>query len=231
MRTSRGNRYTRGVRRRSRPITSTRLRLPVALAAGALSGTVVAQFSLPFGVLSGWVTGAVVIDVWLWATIWHLDAAGTRSHVKEEDPGRRLAGVVSVVCSLASLGAIGYLLLNRAPTTRMVVMQAVLCVVSVAVAWFTVHTMFTLRYAHLYYSEPEGGIEFHQREPPQYSDFAYVSFTVGMSYAISDTDVGKGDIRRMALVQALISYLLGAVVIGATINLLVSLPGSGGGGG
>lgn len=222
-------RYTRDVRRRSRPITSTRIRLPVGLAAGLVSGGVITiLFTLPFGVLSGWLTGALVVDVWLWATIWRLDAAGTRSHVKEEDPGRRIAGVISVMCSLASLGAIGYLLLRRAPTERLVVIQAVLCVVSVALAWVTVHTVFTVRYAHLYYSEPEGGIEFHQREPPRYSDFAYVAFTVGMSYAISDTDVGKSEIRRQALVHALISYLLGAVVIGATINLIVSLPGSGG---
>jgi uncharacterized membrane protein len=218
--------YTRRVRRRSRRITSTRIRLPVGLAAGLVAGTVVGlRFSAPFGVLSGWLTGALVIDVWLWATIWHLNAAGTRSHVKEEDPGRRIGGVIAILCSLASLGAIGYLLLQRAPTARLVVIQAALSVAAVAIAWFTVHTVFTVRYAHLYYSEPEGGIEFHQRQPPQYSDFAYVAFTVGMSYAISDTDVGKPEIRRTALVQALISYLLGAVVIGATINLLVSLPG------
>lgn len=218
-------------RRRSRPIHSTRFRLPVGLVAGFLVGGIVGHSSLPFGLLAGWLTGALVVDAWTWAMIWHLDAAATRSHVKEDDPGRRLAGVILVLCSVASVAAIGYLLLQRAPSTRLVVTQAVLCVVSIVLAWVTVPTMFTLRYAHLYYSEPEGGIDFHQREPPRYSDFAYVSFTVGMSYAISDTDVGKGEIRRLALVQALISYLLGAVVIGATINLLVSLPGSGAVGG
>lgn len=192
-------------------------------------GGIVARLSLPFGLLAGWLTAAAVIDVWTWGMVWHLDAAGTRSHVMEDDPGRRTAGVILVLCSMASLGAIGYLLLQRAPSTRLVVIQAALCVVSVLMAWITVHTMFALRYAHLYYTEPEGGIDFHQQEPPRYSDFAYVSFTVGMSYAISDTDVGKSEIRRLALVQALLSYLLGAVVIGATINLLVSLPGSGGG--
>jgi uncharacterized membrane protein len=214
------------VRRRSRAITSARVRLPVGLVVGLIAGTIVsARFSAPFGLLSGWLTGALVVDVWLWATIWHLDAGATRSHVKEEDPGRRTAGVIAVICSLASVGAIGYLLLQRASNTRLVVIQAALCVVAIVVAWFTVHTVFTVRYAHVYYTEPEGGFDFHQRQPPRYSDFAYVAFTVGMSYAISDTDVGKPEIRREALVHALISYLLGAVVLGATINLLVSLPG------
>lgn len=211
-------------------MTSTRLRLPVGLVVGLVVGTAVSvRFSAPFGLLAGWLAGALLVDVWLWATIWHLDARATRSHVKEEDPGRRTAGVIALFCSLASVGAIGYLLLQRAPTTRLVVIQAALCVVAIVVAWFTVHTVFTVRYAHVYYSEPEGGFDFHQHQPPRYSDFAYVAFTVGMSYAISDTDVGKPEIRREALVHALISYLLGAVVLGATINLLVSLPGSGGG--
>jgi uncharacterized membrane protein len=207
-------------------MTSTRLRLPVGLAAGLIVGTAVSnRFSLPFGLLAGWLAGALLVDVWLWATIWPLDARATRSHVKEEDPGRRVGSFVGLFCSVASVGAIGYLLLQRAPTTRLVVIQAALCVISVVVAWITVHTIFTVRYAHIYYSEPDGGFDFHQHQPPRYSDFAYVAFTVGMSYAISDTDVGKSEIRRLVLLHALISYLLGAVVLGATINLLVSLPG------
>lgn len=207
-------------------MTSTRLRVPIGAAVGLIVGTAVSlRFSPPFGLLSGWIVGALVVDVWVWSTIWPLDARGTRSHVKEEDPGRRVGGVIGVFCSLASLGAVANLLLQRAPTTRLVVAQAALCVISVAMAWITVHTVFTVRYAHVYYTEPEGGIEFHQREPPRYSDFAYAAFTVGMSYAISDTDVGKPEIRREVLAHALISYLLGAVVLGATINLLVSLPG------
>jgi uncharacterized membrane protein len=221
-----GNQETRGGRRRSRAIRSTRLRLPVAVAAGLVAGIGIgSRFSLPFALLSGWVTGAVVADIWIWAMIWPLDARGTRSHVTEEDPGRRVAGLIAVLCSVASLGAIVFLLVQRAPNTRLISIEAGLCLLSVLVAWFTVPTVFTVRYAHLYYSAPVGGIEFHQSEPPRYSDFAYVAFTVGLSYAISDTDVGKSVIRRLALVQALISYLLGAVVIGATINLLVSLPG------
>ncbi|MBO0701563.1 MAG: DUF1345 domain-containing protein [Candidatus Dormibacteraeota bacterium] len=215
---------TRPARRRPRPGTSTKVGLPVGLVAGVIVALVVAHYSGAFALLAGWLTGALVVNAWTWALVWRLDAAGTRAHVQEDDPGRRLAGLIVVLCSIASLGAVGYLLLQRAASPRLVVIQAVLCVVSVVMAWVTVHTMFTLRYAHFYYSDPEGGFDFHQREPPQYSDFAYVAFTVGMSYAISDTDVGKAEIRRNALVHALISYLLGAVVIGATINLLVSLP-------
>lgn len=215
------------LRRRSHPLTAARYRLPLALAAGLAASAIVALggFGAAIGVLSGWLVSALVVNVWIWATIWRLDEAGTRAHVAEDDPGRRLGEVISVVCSVASLGAIGNLLLHRAPTVGLEVIQAALCVASVFAAWGTVHTVFTVRYAHLYYEDPEGGIDFNQETHPRYTDFAYFAFTVGMSYAVSDTNVGQSAIRRLVLQQALLSYLLGVVVIGATINLLVSLPG------
>lgn len=216
----------RPVGRRFHPITTARYRLPVALAAGAVAGVIVGlRFSVAFGVLSGWLVSALFINVWTWATIWRLDEAGTRAHVAQDDPGRRIGGAMSLLCSVASLGAIGYLLVQRQPTPALVIVTAALCVAAVALSWITVHTVFTVRYAHLYYEDPEGGIDFNQDAPPQYSDFAYFAFTIGMSYAVSDTNVGQTGIRRLAMQQALLSYLLGVVVIGATINLLVSLPG------
>lgn len=223
----RRSRYTRGVRWRREGATSAHLRLPVGAAAAVVAGVLVAHYSLAFGLLAAWLAGAAVIDIWTWAMVWRLDPGDTRAHAKEDDPGRRVTDVIMVLSSLASLGAIAYLLLQHAGSGRLVAIRAGLCVVSVLLSWITVHTMFTLRYAHVYYSEPDGGINFNQPEPPQYSDFAYFAFTIGMSYAVSDTNVGKPAIRRLALQQALLSYLLGAIVIGATINLLVSLPGSG----
>jgi uncharacterized membrane protein len=102
------------------------------------------------------------------------------------------------------------------------VVVAAVAVLSVVSSWAAVHTLLALGYARIYNGEPEGGIDFHQSEPPQYSDFAYVAFTVGMSYAISDTDVGSSAIRRLALGHAL-SYLFGTVTLAALINLVAGL--------
>ena len=96
---------------------------------------------------------------------------------------------------------------------------------TVAASWAAVHTLYTLRYAHLYYSGEPGGIEFHGDDadggaPPDYRDFAYVAFTVGMTYQVSDTDITGRPIRRTVLSQALVSYLFGTVIIATTINIV-----------
>jgi uncharacterized membrane protein len=86
-----------------------------------------------------------------------------------------------------------------------------------------VQTVFTSRYARLYYSHPAGGIDFNQEAPPRYSDFAYLAFTVGMTFQVSDTDLQTSAVRATALRHALLSYLLGAVILATTINLISGL--------
>lgn len=96
-------------------------------------------------------------------------------------------------------------------------------VLSVVLAWATIHSIFTLRYAATYYSKPGGGVDYNQKEDPRYSDFAYLAFTLGMTFQVSDTDLTTGTIRRLALRQALLSYLFGAVIVGLVINVVGSL--------
>ena len=104
-------------------------------------------------------------------------------------------------------------------------MRTVLIVTTIAtvlVSWMVVNTIFTLHYAHLYYTS-SGGVEFPNEEPPDYRDFAYLSFTIGMTYQVSDTALVSRPIRRTALRHALISYVFGVAVIATTINVLADL--------
>jgi uncharacterized membrane protein len=80
-----------------------------------------------------------------------------------------------------------------------------------------------LRYARLYYTGADGGISFNEDDPPAYSDFAYLAFTIGMTFQVSDTNIEDKTIRRTALRQALISYLFGAVLVAMTVNVGASL--------
>ena len=108
--------------------------------------------------------------------------------------------------AVASLTAVGVVLFGaggEAGAAKYV--QAGLALASVFVTWTLVHTVFTLTYARLYYSERPGGIDFNESEPPQYSDFAYLAFTVGMTFQVSDTDIRTKRIRRAVLRQAWIS--------------------------
>ena len=178
--------------------------------------------------LIGWDLTAVTFTVWVWLTICPMDAAGTRADALREDPTRASTDVLILSASLFSLAAVGVVLVlaNSAQGWARAILAG-LAIISVALSWLMVHTLFTLRYAFLYYTaKPEGGIDFNQDEPPRYTDFAYLALTLGMTFQVSDTDLKTSVIRVTALRQALISYLFGAVILATTINLIAGLGGA-----
>jgi uncharacterized membrane protein len=154
----------------------------------------------------------------MWITLWPMDALETAQHAVREDPGRALADLLVVLAAVASLIAVGLLVISGTGHS-----QAGLSVGSIALAWASVHTMFATRYARLYYAGPDGGIDFNQPDPPQYSDFAYLAFTIGMTFQVSDTNLRSKEIRATALRHALLSYLFGTVIIAFMINLVAGL--------
>jgi uncharacterized membrane protein len=97
-----------------------------------------------------------------------------------------------------------------------------LAVLAVALSWAVVHSVFTLRYAHVYYSGG-GGIDFNEDADPDYRDFAYLALTIGMTFQVSDTDLTTKEIRRTATRHALLAYLFGAVIVAMAINVVASL--------
>ena len=98
-----------------------------------------------------------------------------------------------------------------------------LSVASIVLAWSTVHTVYTLRYAHLYYRVKDGGVDFNDSASPCYVDFAYLALTVGMTFQVSDTDLQTTAFRHLALRHALLSYFFGVLIIATTINLIAGL--------
>jgi uncharacterized membrane protein len=191
------------------------LGVAVALAVG---NTVGWRFAL-----AGWVVTAGVYVVWTQLILRGMDAEQTRRWVTREDPTRWVADVVIMSASVASLGGVGYVVAAGSHTGARAIAAAVLGILTVAASWFAVHTLFTVHYARLYYSGEPGGINFHDPDPPRFRDFAYVAFTVGMTFQVSDTEIGLTSIRATVLRHALLSYLLGAVVLAVTINLIAGL--------
>jgi len=128
----------------------------------------------------------------------------------------------------AAIGSLGAVLMSLVKaSSEHGVAKALLtavAVVSVFLSWAVVHLTFTLRYARLFFTEPQGGINFHEdKRDATYADFAYVAFTIGMTYQVSDTDLSKRQIRAAALRHALLSYLFGTVIIAMTINVIAGL--------
>lgn len=200
------------------------MRVATGVMLGVLAGVVTALIGSPrFAALVGWDVTAVVFTAWTWAQIWRFDASDTASHATREDPARNVAHLLILGAAVASLVGIAFLLLAAPQGQRYQLEAACVAVGSVVLSWFVVHTLFALGYARLYYSEPVGGIDFNQKELPRYSDFAYVAHTVGMSFAISDTNLESSDMRAMALGHALLSYVFGSVVVASVVNLIAGL--------
>jgi uncharacterized membrane protein len=172
---------------------------------------------------AGWVVTASVYVVWTRLILGGMDADQTREYATREDPTRVVADVVIVSASVASLGGVGYVVAAGSHTDAGALEAAIVGILTVAASWFAVHTLFTAHYARLYYSDEPGGINFHDPEPPRFRDFAYVAFTVGMTFQVSDTEIGLTSIRATVLRHAMLSYLLGAVVLAVTVNLIAGL--------
>ena len=125
--------------------------------------------------------------------------------------------------AIASLAATGLFLSGGSSGGSGKDVVAALSVSSVALAWATVHTVFAARYARLYYVDSRKGIDFNHHADPRYRDFAYLAFTVGMTFQVSDTNITRQELRDVILRHMLLSYLLGAIVVATTINLVAGL--------
>jgi uncharacterized membrane protein len=170
-----------------------------------------------------WDTAAAVFCAWVWLAVPGADASTTQRLATREDDSRAAADLVLVAASVASLLGVGLVLLEAAGESGAArVLTTSTAVATVALSWLAVHTVFTLRYAHLYYLDG-GGINFHSDQAPDYGDFAYVAFTLGMTYQVSDSDLTSKRIRSTALRHALVSYVLGIAVIAITINVVAGL--------
>ncbi|MBS1695103.1 MAG: DUF1345 domain-containing protein [Actinobacteria bacterium] len=173
-----------------------------------------------FSLLVGWDVLALTFMVWTWVIVWRFDPGQTASHAEYEEPGRKTVFALILGGALASLVGVGLLLANSRPDKLEHVVPWV-AVCSVLVSWFAVHTLYALTYAKIYFKEkPVGGIDFNSDEDPRYSDFLYVAYAVGMSFAISDTNLTSSTMRRAALGHGLLSYLFGSVIVATVVNLI-----------
>jgi uncharacterized membrane protein len=197
----------------------------------AAAGTVAAALALiglgwKVAVPLGWDVGAVVFLVSAWLVILRADGTLTQLHATREDETRNIAGLLLLGASVASLLAVGFTLGEagrRQGGTRLLYIVGAL--LTIVLAWAVVNTVFTLRYADLHYRVPIG-VDFNQLSPADladYRDFAYLAFTIGMCYQVSDTNLRDRHIRRVVLVHSIISYLFGVTIIAASINLVAGL--------
>jgi uncharacterized membrane protein len=203
-----------------------RSRVLMAVATGAVVAFVVAWFApWQLTVLVGWDVVAVSIVGTVWLAIGPFTPDETRDFAQREDSTRAQTHFLLLGASLVSLVGVvlAFLKANNGTHQNEIWLEGT-GIATIASSWLLVHTVFMLRYAHLYYSPPIGGIDFKMRpEEPDYVDFAYTAFTIGMTFQVSDTDITSHTMRRQVLRHALVSFLFGAVILATTVNVIAGL--------
>jgi uncharacterized membrane protein len=183
--------------------------------------------------------GALTLLGFFWLKFLHDDPQRTKARAALDDPGKNVialvvlgAVAVGMVAAIAIIGH-GPQVKNEAEKWE----AYVLGVAAIALGWFLVHTIYTFRYAHLYWYDDDGdgtacgGIKFPGTEEPSDWDFAYFAFCIGTSFAVSDPQVTETRVRRDVIAHSVISFAYNSVIVGMVINLFAGIFAAGSGGG
>jgi uncharacterized membrane protein len=204
----------------------------VGLCTYAILGFALSSDGWAVRVLFGWNAGAILLLILAWSIIWQCDAGTTHRRAAAEDPGRKLVWAIILGASTFGLFAATYVL-RRAKSLApgYEALLVILCLAGVVSAWCLTHTAYTLRYAHLYYRDDDDdgdhdrGLLFPCKQPPDYYDFAYFAFTVGMCFQVSDVTITSKPIRRTVLVHSVLSFAYNTAILALALNLIAGLLG------
>jgi uncharacterized membrane protein len=149
---------------------------------------------------------------------------------KQEDAGRIVVFFIVLVAILGSLMGVLLLLQNKGNWLLGKGLETLVYLTGVACSWVLLHIMFAYRYALLYYGDhpldPDThtvGLQIPNELWPDYLDFCYFSFVIGMTFQVSDIEISSRLIRRVALVHGMLSFLFNTVIVALTINVVVDL--------
>ncbi|WP_295527867.1 DUF1345 domain-containing protein [uncultured Pseudacidovorax sp.] len=197
---------------------------------GGLAGVAVAGLCIAGGMaarpagLLGWCAAVAAYLGW---AVWQariFDAAQVKARARSLDPpGPIILAIVSAAI-LSSVIAIG-LLLQQVKQLGGVERGAhiVLGMVALAGSWLMIHTVYAFHYAHRYYRDDgtpdEGGLDFPGKADPDYADFMYYAFVVGMTSQVSDVQVTTREMRRLTLMHSVLSFGFNMVVLALSINV------------
>ncbi len=162
-----------------------------------------------------------------WIIILNNTAAEVKKFAADEDSSKVLIFIFVICGALFSLLAVIILLLSVKKNSSEFSLHALLSIIAVVFSWFLIHTVFTLHYAHLFYLNLQNGqtkaLCFPGAEEPDYTDFAYFSFTIGMTFQVSDVEIVSKKIRKLVLLQGILSFAFNTAIIALSINLISSL--------
>ncbi len=178
-------------------------------------------------IMIGWNTFSVCMIVMSWVSFFITNSKQIREQAKVQDPSRTIIFIIIIISTLASFLAVLLLILSKGDQDEGSSWRIVIAISGMLLSWILIHTTFTLRYAHIYYGDHEtkpdthaGGLEFPGDSKPEYLDFAYYSFVLGMTFQVSDVQITSKRFRSLAMLHGLLSFGFNTIMIALTINLI-----------
>ena len=207
-------------------------RVMISLVAGVVTFLLVyPTVSLPSALLFAWMGFALFAIILMWITILSSHPREVQKIAKLQDSSRSMISAIVIIASVFSLLAVYFLLKSAKGHSQNVNDHILLSITAVFISWWLVHTIFTFRYAHMYYDithddgtpRPGGGLDFPEDEHPDYMDFVYFAFVIGMTFQVSDIEISAKAIRRLAWLHGLISFIFNTTIVALGINVISGL--------
>ena len=185
---------------------------------------------IPFRIILSWNTFSFSMIILGWLLFFSTTSEDLCTVVEKQDDGlKTIFFIVIIAVCLSILGTLIFVTLKNEYSSNKII-QFIILLSPVFLSWFLLHTMFTIRYAHLYHDHNTlntgsnvGGIEFPTKTKPDYLDFAYFSFVIGMTFQVSDITISSQTIRRFVLVHSLISFFFNTIIVALSISILSNL--------
>jgi len=196
--------------------------------------TYIATYSLNTGIsnriIIGWDVFAIVMIILSWLLFFNTNAQQQHEIVKRQDENIRVifAIVLSAIC--ISLAAALLLIVNTEESAFDKDLRTAITIGAITTSWILLHTIFTIRYAHLFHNYKDvktgakgGGIDFPNPDLPDYIDFAYFSFVIGMTFQVSDVTISSKTVRHYVLLHSLISFVFNTIIVALTVNIIAGI--------
>lgn len=175
----------------------------------------------------GWDTFSLSMIIMSGITFFITESKKIREQSKVQDPKSGIIFIIILIATLASFLAVLILIVTKEADNNGASWRLPIAVAGMLFSWVLIHTIFTLRYAHIFYGDHKtkadshaGGLDFPGDELPGYLDFAYFSFVLGMTFQVSDVQITSKRFRHLALLHGLISFGFATIMIALTINLV-----------
>lgn len=177
-------------------------------------------------VMISWDTFSLCLIIMSWITFFVTTSQQIRTQAKVQDSSRSLIFGIILISTFASFLAVLLLIVTKKNGVSES-LHLPFAIGGMLFSWFLIHTIFTLRYAHIYYGDHEtkpdthaGGLEFPNDSKPDYLDFAYFSFVLGMTFQVSDVQVTSKRLRRLVMLHGLLAFGYNTIMIALTINVI-----------